>query len=182
MGTTPLWVPLVVAAIAVIGTLAGVTSTQIWNSRNEARRWARENDRLREVHAREDRNLTYEHRRAAYVEFQQELDRLMDVLQSNKVPILYGDRVYAELNHRWGPIRVYGTFEADSLAFESMDILQQWGMHPEREDLADDAFDASHRFLSQIRQDLGVPEAKSADALESKQAIDRARRHRGRSG
>ena len=87
MGTTPLWVPLAVALIAVIGTLAGVIFTQIWNSRLEERRWAREKDRLREDQAREDLNRTYEHRRAAYVEFQQELDRLTGLLHAKREPI-----------------------------------------------------------------------------------------------
>jgi hypothetical protein len=51
MATTPLWVPLAVAVIAVLGTLAGVVFTQVWNSRIEERRWARDNDRLREAQA-----------------------------------------------------------------------------------------------------------------------------------
>jgi hypothetical protein len=76
MATTPVWVPLAVAALAVLGTLAGVVFTQVWNSRLDERRWARESERLRQAQAREDVNRTYEHRRDAYVEFLQELERL----------------------------------------------------------------------------------------------------------
>jgi hypothetical protein len=179
MGTTPLWVPLVVAGIAVIGTLAGVTFTQIWNSRNEERRWARENDRLREAHAREDKNRTYEHRRVAYVEFQQELDRLVGVLHSNREPIT-DDRVFDELSRRWGPIQVYGTYEADNLAFKCLEGLQDWGRHPEKGDLAEDVYSASTGYRSQIRKDLGVPEWKPAESPEPKPAIGQGRRDRGR--
>lgn len=179
MGTTPLWVPIVVAGIAVIGTLGGAAFTQIWNSRNEARRWARETDRLREAQAREDKNRTYEHRRAAYVEFQQELDRLMGVLHFNKEPI-HDDRVFEELEHRWGPIRVYGTYEAEMLAYKCLDRLQEWGRHPDKGELADDAYSVTIGYLSQIRKDLGVPEWKPADSPGSKPAIAQGRRDRGR--
>jgi hypothetical protein len=78
MATTPLWVPLAAAGLAVIGTLAGVIFTQAWNGRQEERRWAREAERLREDRAREDRNRSYEHRRAAYVDFLAEFERLHD--------------------------------------------------------------------------------------------------------
>ena len=170
MGTTPLWVPFALAVIAVVGTLAGVVSTQIWNSRQEERRWARENDRLREAQAREDLNRTYEHRRAAYVEFQQEIDRLTGLLHSNREPLALDDPAFGELAQRWTPIRVYGTYEADTLAFKCMDRLQDWGHHPDRGDLADDAYSVGVEYLFQIRKDLGVPEWKPAEPPDSKPA------------
>jgi hypothetical protein len=159
MGTTPLWVPLVVAGIAVIGTLAGVIFTQVWNSRLEERRSARERDRLREAQAREDMNRTYDHRRAAYVDFLQELDRLMNLLHpSNREPITYGDPVYDELSNRWTLITVYGTEEADSLAYRCLDKLQVSGSHPDD----DEVYMARAQYVHQIRNDLGVPERTPA--------------------
>jgi hypothetical protein len=47
MADKSLWVPLAAAAIAVVGTLAGVVFTQAWNGRLEERRWIRENTRAK---------------------------------------------------------------------------------------------------------------------------------------
>lgn len=168
MGTTPLWVLFALAVIAVIGTLADVVFTQIWNSRHEERRWARESDRLREAQAREGLYRTYEHRRAAYVEFQQETDRLLKLLHSNQEHIALGDPVFDELSNRWTPVRGYGTYEAQQLAFKCLERLQDWGRQPDSCDLSEDAFIVAAEYLFQIRKDLGVPEWKSAKSLESK--------------
>lgn len=54
MSSTPLWVPLVVAALAVLGTLGGVYVTQRRSDRREAIAWIREPQRERERWARED--------------------------------------------------------------------------------------------------------------------------------
>ena len=66
---TPLWVPLVVAGLAVLGTLAGVLVTQRWSYRREAIAWTRERQREQERWAREDEARTFEHRREACAEF-----------------------------------------------------------------------------------------------------------------
>ena len=71
--TTPLWVPLLVAGIAVLGTLsgaiAGAVITQRQANRREDKTWARERERERESRAREDEARTFEHRREAYADF-----------------------------------------------------------------------------------------------------------------
>jgi hypothetical protein len=173
MGTTPLWVPLVVAGVAVIGTLAGVVFTQIWNSRQEERRWARESDQLREAQAREDLNRTYEHRRAAYVEFEQEVDRMVDLLKrANREPIAPDDPVFKGLSDHWTLLSVYGTYEADTLAYQCRARLHLWGLHPDRGDLADGVNSARAQYVNQIRKELGVPEWKRAESPESKPATD----------
>ena len=170
-GTTPLWLPLAVAVIAVVGTLAGVAFTQVWNSRLEGRRWARENDRLREAQAREDLNRNYEHRRAAYVEFLQEFDRLA-LSHSDLASVAPNNPVYNELIRRSTLIWVYGTDEADNLASICVKKLRLWGLHSGRADLADDVHSAAASYLFQIREDLGVPQWKPAEPPESMPAID----------
>ena len=166
MGSAPLWVPLLVAGIAVIGTLSGVVFTQVWNSRLEERRLARENDRLREVQAREDLNRTYEHRRAAYVEFRQEFVRIADLLRGNREPIAHDGPFFDELFNRWTLISVYGTFEADALAFMCLQHLQYWGIHPENGKLRHGVYGVGTRYLNQIRKELGVPEWKPPESPE----------------
>lgn len=73
VSTTPLWVPLVVAGIGVVGTLtagiAGGLITQRRADRRESATWARERERERERWAREDEARTFEQRREAFVEF-----------------------------------------------------------------------------------------------------------------
>lgn len=71
MSQTPLWVPLVVAGLgllgAVCGTIVGVLITQRRSDRREQVAWNRERERERERWAREDAMRTFEHR--AYERF-----------------------------------------------------------------------------------------------------------------
>ena len=77
MNTTPLWVPLVVAGIGllgtIIGTIAGVLITQRRSDRRERESWVRERERERERWAREDALRTFEQRRDAYIDFYESL-------------------------------------------------------------------------------------------------------------
>jgi hypothetical protein len=68
VSSTPVWVPVVVAGLAVVGTLAGVLVTQRWSDRREASAWTRERQREQERWAREDEARTFEHRRQAYLD------------------------------------------------------------------------------------------------------------------
>jgi hypothetical protein len=163
MATTPLWVPLAVAVVAVLGTLAGVVFTQVWNSRLEERRWVRESDRLREAQAREDVNRTYEHRRAAYVDFLQEFERLQQIYwDSDRAPTDLDDPAFDGLSERWAAVHLYGTYEADMKASECVHQLKLLALHPENASLTDDVANASADYFLQIRKDLGVPEWKPA--------------------
>ena len=73
LADTPIWVPLVAAGIAVVGTivgtLAGVAITQRHADQREDVAWRREQARW----AREDRARTFDHRRAAYSDFYESL-------------------------------------------------------------------------------------------------------------
>jgi len=84
VATTPLWIPLVVAFVAVLGTFAGLVFTQIWNSRLDERRWQRETECLHQVQAREDLSRTHEYRRAAYIDFLKEFDRVLGIYLSRE--------------------------------------------------------------------------------------------------
>ena len=73
MNTTPLWVPLLVAAMGLIGTVAGtvggVLVTQLMANKREQANWTRELRREQTRWSREDQTMTFEHRRVAYVDF-----------------------------------------------------------------------------------------------------------------
>jgi hypothetical protein len=185
MATTPLWVPLVVAALAVLGTLAGVVFTQVWNSRLDDRRWARESARLHEAQAREDTNRTYEHRRAAYIDFLRELERLeRQYIAWNREPIAppgpFDARVYNGLYERFSAVVVYGTREAELLALISLTHLQQAAAHPEHPLLVEQAVGAREDYVKQVRKDLGVPEGAPEEEpgdVASGQRTDRGNQH-----
>lgn len=80
MTTTPLWVPLVVAGIGVLGTLVGaiggVLVTQRRSDRREEVVWQREREREQQRWAREDAARTFERRLEAYSEFYEYLRRM----------------------------------------------------------------------------------------------------------
>lgn len=78
--TTPLWVPIVIAAVGVVGTFgAGVTGVLITQRRADRRdsdAWTREREREAERWAREDEMRTFEHRREAYADFDESLKEM----------------------------------------------------------------------------------------------------------
>jgi hypothetical protein len=73
MSSTPLWIPLVVAGMTLLGTVSGgvvgVVLTQRRADRREQQAWEREREREKEHWGREDAARTFEHRREAYVNF-----------------------------------------------------------------------------------------------------------------
>ena len=75
MNTTPLWVPLVVAGLGLLGTavagLGGVWITQRRADKRETVAWDRQQERERAQWAREDAARTFEFRRSAYADFYQ---------------------------------------------------------------------------------------------------------------
>jgi hypothetical protein len=79
--TTPVWVPLLVAILGLLGTaggaIVGVLITQRRSDRREKAAWDREREREREVWAREDAARTFELRRQSYVEYFEAVDAVI---------------------------------------------------------------------------------------------------------
>lgn len=77
MNSTPLWVPLAVAVIGllgtIVGTITGVIIIQRRSDRREVVAWERERQRERERWAREDALRNFEARRDAYISFYESL-------------------------------------------------------------------------------------------------------------
>ena len=77
MNSTPLWLPLAVAGIGllgtIIGTVTGVLIAQRRSDRREREAWQRERDRERQLWAREDALRNFEQRRDTYVSFYETL-------------------------------------------------------------------------------------------------------------
>jgi hypothetical protein len=167
MGTTPLWVPLVVAVVAVLGTLSGVIFTQLWNSRLDEKRWKRETQRLSEAQAREDLNRTYEHRRVAYIDFLEEFDRLLGEYEDYDRKRInnpdYLNPILSTLGQRLAVIAIYGTHESEDLAHKCRKEFLRDRDEPGGARHFLDMIDARNNYVSQIRKDLGLPERKPAD-------------------
>jgi hypothetical protein len=77
MNSTPLWLPLAVAGIGllgtIVGTITGVLIAQRRSDRREREAWQRERDRERQLWAREDALRNFEQRRDTYVSFYETL-------------------------------------------------------------------------------------------------------------
>jgi hypothetical protein len=69
VNSTPLWVPLLVAAMGTIGTVLAVVLTQRRSDQREAAAWDRERQRQRDLWAREDQLRNFELKRELYVDF-----------------------------------------------------------------------------------------------------------------
>jgi hypothetical protein len=168
VNTTPLWVPLVIAVLGVLGsvcgTIAGVVITQRRSDRREEERWARERERERASWAREDARRTFEERRDCYVEFEEHLrSTALSVYNA-------GYELGPQLEFNWQfplyqrllRLRVFATEEARAAADDAYNAVWRWG-HAEAS-VGEDAFHegehsydtAAAEYLSVIRRDLGV--------------------------
>jgi hypothetical protein len=160
--TTVTWVPLLIAVLGLLSTLAGVIFTQIWNSRLESRRWEREHNRQHEIDSREDRNRTYEHRREAYVGFLRDMDRLIRSFTDIVDP---PEPSYDALWDLWAIVMVYGTPEAQRIVEQCGAAIEMFQIKWEGDDVDDSVIDSMtnswHKLLSQVRMDLGVSELPS---------------------
>ena len=76
MSSTPLWLPLASAGIAVVGTLAGGFFTQRWADHRDDKTWQRERAREQQRWTREDQARTFEHRREVFEDFYQAVKAL----------------------------------------------------------------------------------------------------------
>jgi hypothetical protein len=169
MATTPLWVPFLIAALGVVGTLAGVLFTQHRADRRETTNWDRERTRERERWAREDEARTFEHRREAYVEFYESLrdmahmayDHGMGLAERQQLGDDWQLPTYRKLQH----LEIYATPAVKDAATTAYSAAWWWGHNATYgKDNAQfyeqqEEYDvASSALLDAIRADLGVPD------------------------
>jgi hypothetical protein len=173
VNTTPLWVPLVVAIVGVLGTvggaIGGVLITQRRADKREADAWERELERERARWAREDAARTFEQRRAAYTDFYESLGMMMKRVKNHGTG-LGGDRV-DRLPEGWDTptferftrLELYASPNVAWLAINAWEITRSWG-GATRWGKADEEFQEDHgraedartALLDAIREDLGV--------------------------
>ena len=165
---TPLWVPLVVAALGFVSTLTGVVVTQILANRREQAAWDREVQREQQRWTREDQRLTFEQRRTAYVEFYEALRRMTvraydhGLGLSDEGPVL-PEGWQTEAAEACRRLEVYATPEVSTAAIDAYSATWRWG-HAARHGQDDGTFydnqevvDQSQiKLLQAIRADLHV--------------------------
>lgn len=177
MNTIPLWVPLVIAALGVVGTIvgtiAGVLITQRRSDRREDQAWTRERERERELWAREDQLRTFEQRRESYVAFYEELRDMAGVAFTHGQNQVWGNE--SRLPDAFGET-AYRTLQRLSL-FAAPDVMKAadrayWAAsHYGQVDLArhgieqvdirmEEQFDTERELFEAIRIDLGVPQGE----------------------
>lgn len=182
--TTPLWVPLLVAAIGMVGavggTIGGVIITQRRADKREAVTWGRQQQREREAWAREDATRTFEHRREAYANFyaaHRDMTLLVydhgmglrDVGDQGDVGVDEdGDLMWGwqlPVFQRLQDVELYGSALVREAATTAYGVTCAWGAKT-KYGQADDTFDdgsvssdnAQSDLLAAIRRDLSIPE------------------------
>lgn len=131
----PLWVPLLVAGLGLLGTLAGglggvVIASKMAKEREDVA-WTRERQREQERWDREDRNRTFEHRRTAQVEFYEALRSLatiahdygMGTLDEARLPEGWEEEAFRRLQY----LRIYSSPHVVALAMKAYDAAWQCG-------------------------------------------------------
>jgi hypothetical protein len=166
----PLWVPLVVAILGLIGTgggaIAGVIITQRRSDARDRAAW----DRERERWAREDAARTYELRREAYIEFHAAVNRqravFIDVQRVRHEGFVEpdqstSDEMERDLRRTQEKVRIYGS----PAVVEAAEYIVTRLMAA-RSTLKDEERTARHlsafarkeaELLREIRADLGIP-------------------------
>lgn len=140
-------VPLIVG---LLGGLGSAVVTQLLANRREKARWQWEREREQALWAREDAARSYEHRRAAYVDFTKEFHHQRDEFdRSPDLPNLM------PLYDRLIQIQIFGTNEAAQLADEAYNTLVNW-MFGDEETIPE-AEDVLAPLRSEIRRDLSIP-------------------------
>ncbi|SRR6266498_2232186 len=175
VSTTPLWVPLVVAGIGVLGTLtagiAGGLITQRWANEREDKAWARERERERERWAREDEARTFEHRREVLEDFYQAVKALARQAYDHgygfddtpELPFDWNADAFAKLTR----LGLYVDRRVYAAAAAAYDAAWSWGQHTKYDDPDDPEFyerqqrfdNAEYELLVLMRRALSIPEA-----------------------
>lgn len=166
-----------VAAIGLLGTIAGTIAGVIITQRRSDRRehvaWIRERDRQRELWAREDELRNFEHRRDAYVNFYDSLRRMVRSAYDHgmglsdpppqeaegELPFEWNQEAGRQLEH----LRIYASPTVLAAADAAYDACWRWG-HATRHGSDDDLFyerqeefDSAELILyDAIRRDLGL--------------------------
>ena len=174
MSSTPLWVPLASAGIAVLGTLGGgiggVLVTQRWADRREEKAWARERVREQGRWSREDEARTFEHRREVFEDFYQAVKALARRAYDHgygfdgtpELPFDWNADAGAKLNR----LGLYADRRLAAAAAAAYDAAFWWGHHAKYDDPDDGEFyerqqrfdDAEYELLVLLRQALLIPE------------------------
>jgi hypothetical protein len=180
VNSIPLWVPLVVAGIGllgtIIGTIAGVLITQRRSDRREHDAWEREREREWERWAREDLLRNFEARRDALVDFYETLREMARTAYDHGMglsdpPRPPHEEEEGELPFEWNMtaaqkhehLRIYASSEVLVAADGAYNACWRWGQLT-RHGHDDDAFydrqetynDAELVLYDAIRRDLGL--------------------------
>jgi hypothetical protein len=158
---TPLWVPLLVAAFGVAGTVTAAVLTQILTRRRDRQRWQIERDERREQWRREDAARWLADRRTAYAELLAALHEQHALLISARRLTAEGRRPDAAATARQDQVRetlqrsrhAAGLLAGPPVA-QPMDALIDLVLDPADRDLSDFP-DRFARLRDHMRDDLG---------------------------
>ncbi|WP_409436913.1 hypothetical protein [Mycobacterium sp. SMC-14] len=178
---TPIWVPLVVAALGFVGTLGGalggVVITQRSANKRERESRADEVGRERARWAREDEARTFEQRREAYIAFYEALGQALGTVNSffhsdadlSRLPLPRGWEL--PLYYSLQRVEIYGSESIVALAQRAFEITEVWGGTLHRsptdpdtvihaEDLSYEADGSPMAFIAAVRKELRIPEVQ----------------------
>jgi hypothetical protein len=168
---TPLWVPLVVAALGlagtILGTIGGVPVAQRRSDRRDTTNWERERERERERWAREDTARTFDHRRDAYSDFYESLREMALTVYEHGLGLRHETELgewqlptYRKLQH----LRLYATNLVGEAATNAYNAAWEWGYRTKFGQANDKFHDreaeydaAQAQLLEAMRLDLSIP-------------------------
>jgi hypothetical protein len=192
----PLWVPLLVGLLGLLGVLYTQWRSDVreQRTRNEARQreqeqWDRQERQQREQWAREDATRSYEQRRDAYLRFVTQFDQVWELVAGRYYlpghwpqPVPEDDRTYVELTEALRTLRLFASTAVTQIADNAVRTLQRFdGLPPHEGEHYEEAEDLNARLRQKydllqktMRRDLGVPDEP---ALGAAPIVDRRLPH-----
>lgn len=167
--TTPLWVPILIAGLGLLATIAGVLITQLRSDRREQHNWTREREREHERWEREDSGRTFEHRREAYSQFYESLREMAFVAYNHGMGLNESEELendwqlstFRRLQH----LQLYGSKRVYEAANTAYSAAWNWGNKAKFGKDDHDFYNSEERYnetevalLSAIRRDLSIPD------------------------
>ena len=164
------WLPLLVAALGIAGTVTGVVLTQRNANRRDDITWTRERQKERESWAREDAARTFSERRDAYVEFYVAVKALARMAYDHG----YGftdspglpDDWHEDAAEKRSRLEFYADRPVASAASAAYGAAWSWGVYGKYDDPDDPDFherqqkydDAELELLVLMRASLSIPD------------------------
>ncbi|WP_250030335.1 hypothetical protein [Paractinoplanes maris] len=170
---TPFWITLAVAAIGVIGTLAGVIVTQHQSNARERWSFERGREQERERWLRDDAARTFERRRGVYEDFYGALMIYGNLVEQRSRGMIskVSNEPFSDVYRISYIVQLYGTSQVFDAARSALESAGKWSLEQVGTDqekaVGQEYFSRRAELVDAIKNDLHLPARKAGNGGEA---------------